>query len=97
MIGPKCQHEGYCQRTIVPSPLWLSEPFHFFRRVNKNVIGFEIGVNIVLGEILFTSSILEAEVGEAPEVSEADTVADHSQNESGSAQPASPLGVFSFI
>ena len=38
-----------------------------------------------------------AQVGETPEVSQADTVADHSQNESGSAQPASPLGVFSFI
>ena len=43
------------------------------------------------------SSPLEAKVREAPEVSEADTVADHSQNKSGSAQPASPLGVFSFI
>ena len=44
-----------------------------------------------------SSAPLEAQVGETPEVSKADTVADHSQNKCGSAQPASPLGVFSFV
>ena len=92
MIGPKCQHEGYCQRTIVPSPHWLSEPFHFFRRVNKNVIGFEIGVNIVLGEIFFTSSILEAEVGEPPDVAEAHGVGDAGEGEVPLAPPGATLG-----
>ena len=44
-----------------------------------------------------SSTPLEAQVGETPEVSKADTVANHSQDECGSAQPAGPLGVFSFV
>ena len=40
---------------------------------------------------------LEAQIGEAPEVSEADTVANHSQDESGTAQPAGSLSIISLI
>ena len=43
------------------------------------------------------SAPLKAQVRETPEVSEADTVAHHSQDESGSAQPSGPLSVISVI
>ena len=39
----------------------------------------------------------EAEVGEAPEVSEADTVADHSEDEGHAGEPPSSLRTFVFV
>ena len=40
---------------------------------------------------------LITQIGEAPEVSETDTVADHSKNESGAGEPSSSLGTLVFV